>query len=739
MMKAKYKVLSALMAVGMSITSLFSAAPALAADPPPLPPVSGVRNSVRDLGHNPATPNRHEYEVEIAIDTIDIDLLIPQIVMSFDASGSMGDTPPGSGSTRRVIQQEAAKKFLSPSGGIWDPNVNPVAAKTEVAGVKVGMNDNARTVFGWTNNYNVAAGAINGVPASEWTFYPAAIRAMTGMFQQKAASSPADYIKVGIFMTDGKPNIDSVPGHANGADDPGLYMSDLSNLKASIGNELVFHTVAMGLSDSSSLRKLQDMVSHVGTGIAFECPVFTDIDKVLKDILLRSLTVGRKTHIQYIVDNNFVIDSTGATLTNVNGVVTPLTGSEISMSNGGRQIDIKNFPLLPNGTSYVRFRLVCTDDAAAALATLPSGGRGGFDYERAMQYEWPFAEQTNIPHHKHQRTVTYAAGANGSLSGATTEQVEIDSKPANVPTPVANQNYTFKQWELNGAAVDPANTIITGNTTFTAVFNQTPLTVEYVSGPNGSISGITSHQTFFGATLPGTPTTAPDAGYAFDKWQGVDGTEVFPGTTLVNANVATVTAIFAEDDNGDGIPDYKQHKYVVEFETDPTNGAALTGTTQFTYYAGLKTQPAPNVPLSDALGGFTAPDAPVNGEWLFDYWKDLATGATITNLPAHQINSSRTIQAVYKVKQYKVQFTDQMGTTSYGEIYSPKGETLGANPSNDSDIDTISLNKVPQRIGTRRFYGWTCQGRIYTPDQVKAVECTGEMTFKAVYKTAGGR
>ena len=67
-------------------------------------------------------------------------------------------------------------------------------------------------------------------------------------------------------------------------------------------------------------------------------------------------------------------------------------------------------------------------------------------------------------------TVTFVAGANGTLTGTTTIQVPTGTTltAANVPTPVANTGFNFTSW----APSNPVGHTVTGAITFTAQFAQ---------------------------------------------------------------------------------------------------------------------------------------------------------------------------------------------------------------------------------------------------------------------------
>lgn len=71
-------------------------------------------------------------------------------------------------------------------------------------------------------------------------------------------------------------------------------------------------------------------------------------------------------------------------------------------------------------------------------------------------------------------TVTYDAGENGTIAGTVkSEKVASGSTPKSVPTVKANDGYEFVGWSVSGTTiVNPAETKITKNTTFTAQYKE---------------------------------------------------------------------------------------------------------------------------------------------------------------------------------------------------------------------------------------------------------------------------
>jgi uncharacterized repeat protein (TIGR02543 family) len=137
-------------------------------------------------------------------------------------------------------------------------------------------------------------------------------------------------------------------------------------------------------------------------------------------------------------------------------------------------------------------------------------------------------------------TLTYTAGANGSITGISPQTVSYGANGTTV-TAVPAANYHFVQWS-DGSTVNPrTDTGVTANVSVTASFSIDTFSLTYTAGANGSITGTSPQTVNYGAN--GTAVTAvPNAGYHFVQWD--DG--VFTNTrtdTNVTANVS-VTASF---------------------------------------------------------------------------------------------------------------------------------------------------------------------------------------------------
>ena len=106
--------------------------------------------------------------------------------------------------------------------------------------------------------------------------------------------------------------------------------------------------------------------------------------------------------------------------------------------------------------------------------------------------------------------------------------------------------YHFLYWQ-DGLTTNPRTVVVTGNTTYTAIFEAIPptqytITVQSNNAAWGSVTGGGTYNEGTAVTLTATPAS----GYHFVQWQ--DGLTANPRTVVVTAN-ATYTATFEADNN----------------------------------------------------------------------------------------------------------------------------------------------------------------------------------------------
>ena len=138
-------------------------------------------------------------------------------------------------------------------------------------------------------------------------------------------------------------------------------------------------------------------------------------------------------------------------------------------------------------------------------------------------------------------TLTYTAGANGTISGTSPQTVNHGADGSEV-TAVANAGYHFVDWSDGVLTAARTDTNVTANVSVTANFAINTYTLTYTAGTNGTVSG-TSPQTVNHGADGSEVTAVANAGYHFVDWS--DGVLTAARTdTNVTANVS-VTANFA--------------------------------------------------------------------------------------------------------------------------------------------------------------------------------------------------
>jgi hypothetical protein len=140
-----------------------------------------------------------------------------------------------------------------------------------------------------------------------------------------------------------------------------------------------------------------------------------------------------------------------------------------------------------------------------------------------------------------QYTLTYTAGAHGSITGTSSQTVNRGANGSAV-TAVPESGYQFVSWSDGSTANPRTDTNVTANITVTATFALKQYTLTYTAGAHGSITGTSPQTVTHGANGSAVTATA-DTDYQFVNWS--DGSTANPRMdTNVTANI-TVTANFS--------------------------------------------------------------------------------------------------------------------------------------------------------------------------------------------------
>ncbi len=144
-------------------------------------------------------------------------------------------------------------------------------------------------------------------------------------------------------------------------------------------------------------------------------------------------------------------------------------------------------------------------------------------------------------------TVTFQAGANGTLLGSTSQVVVAGGSTTPV-TPVPNSGYRFVNWTGPGGFSSTSNPLtmnnVHANLTITANFAVNTHTVTFVEGAGGTITG-TKVQTVSHGANSAAVTAVPGSGYTFVNWTGTGGFATTTANPLTVTNVTTDMAITA--------------------------------------------------------------------------------------------------------------------------------------------------------------------------------------------------
>lgn len=140
-------------------------------------------------------------------------------------------------------------------------------------------------------------------------------------------------------------------------------------------------------------------------------------------------------------------------------------------------------------------------------------------------------------------TLTYVAGANGSITGSSPQTVEIGSDGTEVIA-VPDAEHFFVRWSDGVLTAARTDTNVSANITVTAEFLHNPYTLTYSAGAHGSISGTSPQSVLQGASGSEVIAVA-DLNHHFVQWS--DGVLTAARTdSNVMADV-NVTAAFTID------------------------------------------------------------------------------------------------------------------------------------------------------------------------------------------------
>ena len=148
-------------------------------------------------------------------------------------------------------------------------------------------------------------------------------------------------------------------------------------------------------------------------------------------------------------------------------------------------------------------------------------------------------------------TLSYSAGANGSLSGISPQTVNSGGSGTQV-TALANPGYHFVSWSDGVTSATRAESNVTGGISVTASFAVNSYTLTFSAGPNGTLAGGTMQSVNYSDSASAV-SALPAAGYHFASWTGTGGFVTSTANPLLVANVTATQAITANFALIDGI------------------------------------------------------------------------------------------------------------------------------------------------------------------------------------------
>jgi photosystem II stability/assembly factor-like uncharacterized protein len=250
-------------------------------------------------------------------------------------------------------------------------------------------------------------------------------------------------------------------------------------------------------------------------------------------------------------------------------------------------------------------------------------------------------------------TLTYTAGAGGTIAGASPQTVALGGNGTLV-TAVPNTGYHFVSWSDGSTTAARTDTNVTGNLSVTANFAINSYALTYTAGSGGTISGTAIQTVPYGGS--GTAVTAvPNTGYHFVSWS--DGSTTAARTdTNVTGNLS-VTANFA---------------------------VTAPDTRTLTYTAGVGGTIAGASPQTVALGGNgTLVTAVPSTGYHFVSWSDGSTTAARTDT---NVTGNLSVTANFAINSYALTYTAGVGGTISGTViqtvpYGGSGTAVTAVPS----------------------------------------------------------
>jgi hypothetical protein len=248
-------------------------------------------------------------------------------------------------------------------------------------------------------------------------------------------------------------------------------------------------------------------------------------------------------------------------------------------------------------------------------------------------------------------TLTYTAGANGSITGTSPQILASYGLSGTAVTAVADEGYHFTIWSDASTSNPRTDTNVQGDFTVTANFAvTTSYTLAYTAGAGGTISGISPQTVNYNQNGSGV-TAVPNAGYHFVSWS-----DAVTSAARTDSNVGNHIAVTAN---------FAVNSYTLAYSAGA--GGSISGTSP---------QPVAH------NGSGTQVTAVPNTGYHFVKWSDNSTAnpRTDTNVTAN-VTVTATFSNTYTLAYTAGAGGSISGTTPQTVSYNGNGSAITAVPT----------------------------------------------------------
>ncbi|HOX60600.1 MAG TPA: InlB B-repeat-containing protein, partial [Candidatus Magasanikbacteria bacterium] len=246
-------------------------------------------------------------------------------------------------------------------------------------------------------------------------------------------------------------------------------------------------------------------------------------------------------------------------------------------------------------------------------------------------------------------TLSYSAGAGGTLSGSSTQVINY-SESGSAVTPVPNAGYHFVNWSDASTANPRTDTNVATNQSLTANFAIDTFTVTYTAGSGGSITGSSTQIVDYNSSTVSV-TAVAHASTTFLNWS--DGSTANP---RIDTNVTSTISVIAN---------FSTNTYTLVY-TPSSNGSISGSSTQAVDYGD---------------NGSSVTAVPATG-YHFTSWSD---GSISASRSESSVTSSQSFIANFVINTYTLTYAAGIngsltGSTTQSVNYNNNGVAVVAVP-----------------------------------------------------------